>query len=102
MRQRVDETQFAILDAEEVSIRRSAAAGAGAERAERHYGSNRLIDYEVPVGDIDAARYANLTGIIWSSPARMHTTLGAVTWETPRHQVHFPFKECIQVSVGGR
>src|ERR1700688_4390300 len=103
MCQRMDETQFAVLDAEEVGIRRSAAPGGGAraERTERDDGSNRLIDHEVPVGDIDAARYANLTGIVWRSLARMHTTLGAVAGETPRHQIHFPFKKCIQVSVSG-
>src|SRR5580693_3969251 len=43
MRQRVDVTQLAVLDAEEVRIGRSTAAvrGACSERAERHHGSNR-------------------------------------------------------------
>ena len=81
---------------------RCPGAGTGAKRAERYYRSNRLIDDEVPVGDVDAAWYANLTAIFRNSPARMHTALGAVAGVTPRNQIPFPFEECIEVSVGSR
>src|SRR6478735_4208594 len=103
MRQGMDETQLPVLHAEEVGIRRSAAASsiAGAERTEGHYGSNRLIDYEVPVRDVNAARHADLAGIIRSALAGVHTAFRAVAGETPRHQIHFPFQECIQVGVRG-
>src|ERR1700679_3633754 len=103
VRQRVDETQLAVFDAEEVRIRRSAAAGggAGAEGAERHYGSDRLIHNEVAVGDIDATRYADLTGIVRTSAARMHATLGAVAGGTPGDEIHPGFKERVEVGVGG-
>ena len=51
MRHRVDEAQLAVLDAEEVGIRCTAAARgiAGAERAERYGSADRFIDYEVAV-----------------------------------------------------
>jgi hypothetical protein len=86
-----------------VGIRRSAAAGsgAGAERAESHDGSNRLVDDEVPVRDVDAAWYADITGIIRRPLAGMHTALGAVAGITPRHQVLFSFQERIQIRVSG-
>ena len=75
MRQRVYETQLTVFHAEEMSIWRSAAAPAGrasTECAEGHYGSDRLVDDEVPVRDVYAARYANLARIIRSPLANMH------------------------------
>src|SRR5438874_940893 len=74
MRQSVDETQLAVLDSEEVGIWRTAASGGGAsaECAEGHHSSNRLVNDEVPVRDVDAARHANLTGIVRGSPAGVH------------------------------
>ena len=80
MRQRVDVAQLAVLDAKEMRIRRSAAAisRAGAKRAEGHHGSNRFVHDEVPVRNIDAARYANLAGVFWNSLAGVHPAFGAV------------------------
>src|ERR1051325_11596097 len=100
----MDVLELAVLDAEEVRIGRPAAAigVARAKRAEGHYGSDSLVNHEVPVRDVDAARYANVAGIIRSSLARMHPALGAVAGVTPRHQVFFPFQKSIQVSVRGR
>src|SRR5215813_10147796 len=98
MRQRVDETQPAILDSEEVRIWRPAASGrgAGAESAEGHHSSNRLVDDETPVRDVHAAWHAYLAGIIRGSLAGMHAAFGAVAGVTPWHEVHFPLEECVQ------
>jgi hypothetical protein len=69
MRQRVDVAQLPVLDAEEVGVGRSAAAvrASRPERAEDHYGANGFVNDEVPVRNIDAARHADLAGIIRSS-----------------------------------
>src|SRR5262252_5266516 len=101
MRQSVDETQFAVLDAEEMGIWRSTASGrgAGAESAERHDRSNRLVNDEAPIRDVDAARHANLAPIVRGPLAGMHPAFGAVARVTPWHEVHLSFEECVQVSV---
>src|ERR1700722_17245480 len=101
MGQRVDVMQLAILDTEEVGVGCSTAAWgrAGAESTVGHYGSHGLVDHEVAVHNVHAARYANVAGILRSSLAGAHAALGAIEGETPRHQVLFALEKRIQVRV---
>ena len=104
MRQGVHVTQFAILHAEEMSIGRAAAAGwvSGAEGAEHHDRTDRLVHHEAAVGDVHAARDADITAVIRGSFAGVRAAFRAVAGVAPRHQVLFPFKKRIEVGVGSR
>src|SRR5688572_19165902 len=65
VRERVHVAQLAVLHTKQVRIGRAAAAGgaAGAERAEHRDGSTRLVDDEPAVGDVHAARHADIAAV---------------------------------------
>src|SRR6187399_2345892 len=73
VRERVDVAQFAVLDPEEMGIRRAAAAvgAAGAEGAVDHDRPHRLVDDEAAVGDVHAARHADIAAVHRRTVARV-------------------------------
>jgi hypothetical protein len=102
MCQRVHIAQLATLDAEEVSIRRTAAAVgiSSAERAEHHDRADRRVHHEAAVGDVHAARDADIAAVHDGSITGVRAAFCAVAGVTPRDKVLFTFKERIEVGVG--
>ncbi len=104
MRDRMDVTQLAVLDAEEVRIGRTAAAGcvSGAEGAERDDSADCRVHHEAAVRDVHTARDADVTAVIRGSFAGMHAAaFRAVAGVAPRHQILFLFKKRIEIGIGG-
>src|SRR5262249_38861741 len=91
--QRVHGAQFAVLDAEEMRIGRAAAADSvsGAEGAEHHDRSDRRIHDETAVGDVDAARDADVAAVGRRSVAGVRAAFRAIARVAPRHEILFAF-----------
>ena len=103
MRHGVHVAQFAVLDAEEVSVWRAAASVcvSSAESAERDDSTDRRVHNEAAVCDIHTARHANIATVIGVPSARVHAAFGAVAGIAPRHKVLLLLEKRIEVSVGG-
>ena len=103
MRHGVHVAQFAVLDAEEVSVWR-AAASVCVSRAKGTEGDNRAdcrIHHEAAVCDIHTARHADIATVIGVPSARVHAAFGAIAGVAPRHKVLLLLEKRIEVSVGG-
>src|SRR5687768_11001994 len=103
VRQRVHVAEFSVLHAEQVRVGRAAAAvgAAGAEGAEHHDRPERLVDDEAAVGDVHAARHADVAAVSRGSVAGVHAAFRAVARIAPRYEVLLPFQKGIEVRVGG-
>ena len=81
VRQRVHETQLALLYSKHVGIRQPADA----ERAKRDHRSHRLVDDETPRDDVDAAGHAHLAAILREAFSGANTAFRPFARIAPRH-----------------
>ncbi len=95
-------TQLAVLHAEQMAVRRAAAAArrARAERAEHLHRAEHLIHHEAPIGDVHAGRNADLAAVRRRTFAGVRAALDAHAGEAPRHEIELLLEERIEIRVG--
>src|SRR5262252_7541087 len=89
VRQRVDVVQLAVFDPEEMTVRCAAAAvhASRAERTEHLDRADRLVDDEAAVGDVHAARNADVAAIGGRTGAGVRAAFSAIARIAPRDQI---------------
>src|SRR5688572_1938783 len=99
MRQRVHVPKLAVLHAEQVRVRRTAAPirASGSERAEHRDSAELLVHDETAIGDVHASRNAYFAAVRRLAFTGIRAALDTHTRKAPRHLVDLLLEEGIEI-----